>query len=71
LRQTVPAPDSLGARLKRQRQRLGLTQLQVAEQLGLSPSYLNRLERGQRGKKLSTVGLQKIEAWIAAHPESE
>jgi DNA-binding XRE family transcriptional regulator len=71
LRQTLPAPDSLGERLKRQRQRLGLTQIQVAEQLGLSPSYLNRLERGHRGKKLSAAGLQKIEAWIAAHPESE
>lgn len=38
----------LGARLKRLRRDLGLTQTRMAEDLGVSPSYLNHLERNQR-----------------------
>jgi predicted transcriptional regulator/transcriptional regulator with XRE-family HTH domain len=37
-----------GARLKRLRTRLGLGQSQMAAELGLSPSYLNLIERNQR-----------------------
>lgn len=37
-----------GARVKRLRQRLGLGQSQMAAELGLSPSYLNLIERNQR-----------------------
>lgn len=38
----------LGARLKRLRRDMGLTQTRMAEDLGVSPSYLNLLERNQR-----------------------
>ncbi len=38
----------LGARLKRLRRERGLNQSQMAEQLGISASYLNHLERNQR-----------------------
>ena len=38
----------LGARLKRVRRDLGLTQTAMAEDLGVSPSYLNHIERNQR-----------------------
>lgn len=38
----------LGGRLKRLRRDLGLNQSRMAEGLGLSPSYLNHLERNQR-----------------------
>ncbi|MDB5474974.1 MAG: putative transcriptional regulator [Phenylobacterium sp.] len=38
----------LGARVKRLRRELGLTQTRMAEDLGVSPSYLNLLERNQR-----------------------
>lgn len=38
----------LGPRLKRLRRDLGLTQTRMAEDLGVSPSYLNLLERNQR-----------------------
>jgi len=38
----------LGARMKRMRRDLGLTQTRMAEDLGVSPSYLNLLERNQR-----------------------
>ncbi|WP_328831973.1 helix-turn-helix domain-containing protein [Thermaurantiacus tibetensis] len=45
-----PAPGKLfaGGRLRRLRLRLGLTQARMAEDLALSPSYLNLLERNQR-----------------------
>ena len=38
----------LGARLKRLRRELDLTQSRMADELGVSPSYLNLLERNQR-----------------------
>jgi len=38
----------LGARLRRLRRELGVSQSQLAEELGLSPSYVNHLERNQR-----------------------
>ncbi len=37
-----------GGRLKRLRQRLGLSQTQMAGEIGVSPSYLNLIERDQR-----------------------
>jgi hypothetical protein len=38
----------LGPRLRRLRRDLGLTQTRMAEDIGVSPSYLNYLERNQR-----------------------
>ena len=38
----------LGARLRMLRRELGLNQTRMAEELGVSPSYLNHLERNQR-----------------------
>ncbi|WP_139302219.1 helix-turn-helix domain-containing protein, partial [Pseudomonas syringae] len=38
----------LGARLKRLRRDLSLTQTAMAADLGVSPSYLNHIERNQR-----------------------
>jgi predicted transcriptional regulator/DNA-binding XRE family transcriptional regulator len=38
----------LGHKVRRLRRSSGLTQLQMAEQLGISPSYLNLLEHNQR-----------------------
>ncbi|NGM48015.1 DUF2083 domain-containing protein [Caulobacter sp. 602-2] len=38
----------LGGRLKRLRRDLGVTQSRMADELGVSPSYLNLLERNQR-----------------------
>ncbi|HEX2148165.1 MAG TPA: helix-turn-helix transcriptional regulator, partial [Pseudorhizobium sp.] len=37
-----------GARVRRVRMSLGLTQTAMAEALGISPSYLNLIERNQR-----------------------
>src|SRR5215203_5591926 len=38
----------VGPRLKRLRRDLNLSQARMAEELGLSPSYLNLMERNQR-----------------------
>ena len=38
----------LGARVKRLRRERGLNQSQMADELGISASYLNHLERNQR-----------------------
>lgn len=38
----------LGPRLRRLRRELGINQTRMAEELGVSPSYLNHLERNQR-----------------------
>src|SRR5262244_4538561 len=38
----------VGPRFRRIRQQLGLSQTQIAEGLGISPSYVNLIERNQR-----------------------
>ena len=38
----------VGPRYRRIRQQLGLSQTQIAEGLGISPSYVNLIERNQR-----------------------
>lgn len=73
-----PTPDRklfLGARLKRMRRDLGITQTRMAEDLGVSPSYLNLLERNQR-PVTAQVLLRLAEAYdldlktLAGDPES-
>jgi predicted transcriptional regulator/transcriptional regulator with XRE-family HTH domain len=65
----------LGARFKRLRRDLGLTQTRMAEDLGVSPSYLNLLERNQR-PVTAQVLLRLAEAYdldlksLAADPEA-
>src|SRR3954466_7202386 len=65
----------LGARLKRMRRALGLTQTRMAEDLGVSPSYLNLLERNQR-PVTAQVLLRLAEAYdldlknLSSDPES-
>src|SRR5438270_12613432 len=47
----VPAPERklyLGGRVRRLRRELGLNQSAMAAVIGISPSYLNHLERNQR-----------------------
>ncbi|HEX7864019.1 MAG TPA: helix-turn-helix transcriptional regulator, partial [Variovorax sp.] len=38
----------MGVRLRSLREERGLSQLALAQQLGLSPSYLNQIEQNQR-----------------------
>src|SRR3954462_6058517 len=65
----------LGARMKRLRRELALTQTRMAEDLGVSPSYLNLLERNQR-PVTAQVLLRLAEAYdldlktLSSDPES-
>src|ERR1700737_1074877 len=53
----------LGPRLRRLRRDLGLTQTRMAEDLSVSPSYLNHLERNQRPVTAQTLlGLAQVSA---------
>ena len=74
----LPSTDRklfLGARMKRMRRDLGITQTRMAEDLGVSPSYLNLLERNQR-PVTAQVLLRLAEAYdldlktLSADPES-
>lgn len=46
----------LGARIKELRKRAGLSQDQLAEQVGIESKYLSRLEVGKRSPSLDTLG---------------
>src|ERR1700742_5117409 len=65
----------LGPRLRRLRRDRGLTQTRMAEDLGVSPSYLNLLERNQR-PVTAQVLLRLAEAYdlglktLSADPDS-
>lgn len=52
----------LGERLRQSRLQLGLSQVQLAKQLGLHQSAVNRLERGQRTGSQATR--DSAEAWL-------
>ena len=66
-RQSVPgvATDALysfkvdyvavGNKLRAQRKRLGYTQEQVAEAIGITPAFMGHIERGERGMALDTL----------------
>lgn len=58
----ISESPSLGERLRQSRLDRGLSQVQLAEQLGLHQSAVNRLERGQRVGSKSTRDL--VEAWL-------
>lgn len=64
-RKLLPPPAVLGERVKQRRKALGLSQLQAAEYIGISPSYFNLLEHGKRGKKPSAAVLKELERWLA------
>jgi transcriptional regulator with XRE-family HTH domain len=52
----------LGGRLKRLRRDLALTQTAMAGDLGVSPSYLNHIERNQR--PVSAQLLLRLAGWM-------
>lgn len=45
----------LGEKLKAERQRVGLTQQQLAERIGTRKSYISRVENGHADIQLSTL----------------
>lgn len=54
--------SEIGARIRRQRERIGLTQEQLGEACGLSCSFIGHIERGSR--KLSVESLYKLASAI-------
>ena len=45
----------LGERIRKERQRLNLTQAQLAEDIDISNTYMGAIERGERGLTLDTL----------------
>jgi transcriptional regulator with XRE-family HTH domain len=55
--ETTPEQDQLilGHALRALRKRAGITQEQLAERLEVDPTFVGRLERGQRGAHWRTI----------------
>jgi transcriptional regulator with XRE-family HTH domain len=53
----TPEQDQLilGRALRELRKQAGITQEQLAERLGVDPTFVGRLERGQRGAHWRTI----------------
>src|SRR5579884_2802986 len=49
------APESFGSLLRAYRERAGLSQSALARRAGLDPSFINRLESGQRSAERSVA----------------
>lgn len=47
---------ALGAKVASIRKRRGLTQESLAEQIGVSPGYLRRIERGKENLTVESIG---------------
>jgi len=45
----------LGKRIKEERQRLNMTQEQLAEHIGISPAFVGHIERNERSLSLPTL----------------
>ena len=65
----LPAAPTLGERLKRRRLALDLSQIQAAEQLGISQAYLSLVERVVK-TRLSPALQRKIQAWLGETEEA-
>jgi len=46
---------AVGGKIRDRRRRMKLTQVRLAERLGLTPNYIAHLERGTRGMSLGTL----------------
>lgn len=54
--------EEIGKKFKETRLKRGLTQMQIAEELGIHQSHISRIEKGQSTSKET---LKKIEKWFA------
>ena len=70
-----PAAVLFGARLRKRRKALGLTQAQLFEKTGIAPGYVSYIENGRANptidmmvKLAETVGL---EIWDMLRPDAE
>jgi len=56
--------EHLGEEIRDLRKKLGLTQMQVAEQLDIDRTYLCRLECGKRGQGRKASQLKRVKQWL-------
>lgn len=66
LERPAPVPRLSGARIREERERRGIGLRTLAALAGLSPAYLSRIERGQRGLSAEVAG--RLEAALAEAP---
>lgn len=68
---TLPCdtPSALGRSLKALRRRRGLTQVELAQRLGLHRSYLSQLENGELSEQVKRVFdvLHALDAQLVVH----
>ncbi len=55
MKQTARTPDQLGAIIRRERKKRGLTQASLGEQIGLRQATISKLEAGEPGTQIRTV----------------
>jgi transcriptional regulator with XRE-family HTH domain len=63
---TILRVGNFGKNLREARERLGLTQEQVAERSGVQAGEVSRIERGKRDPKVSTM--EKLAAAVEMPP---
>jgi HTH-type transcriptional regulator / antitoxin HipB len=51
----VYTPESIGQAIRHYRKQAGVTQAQLAHDLGIQPAYLSRLEKGHETEQLRRV----------------
>ena len=61
---SIVKAEHLGQEIQTLRKKLGLSQQQVVEDLGISTSYLSLLENGKRGKERNSSQLKKVKRWL-------
>lgn len=66
-----PTVDTFGAKVEEYRGRLGMLQKTLAEKVGLSPSHVNRIEKGFRGPPQVEAVLSMVEALRLTRAEAE
>lgn len=55
MRKNAKLPKSLGKKVQRFRKRIGLTQEQVAEKVGISRAYMGYIEQGRYSASLEVI----------------
>jgi transcriptional regulator with XRE-family HTH domain len=69
---------TLGEALRKRRETLGMTQRELAHEVGVKASHIAYLESGQRGPSLpligrlaDTLGLDRRELFFLSHPDAK
>src|SRR5215475_12780677 len=77
MRKRIPTDVTFGSSIKGQRAALGLTQRELASELGVKASYISYLEKDQRRPSITVLnrlgevlGLSRSELLMLAYPET-